>query len=370
MRKKVMCVVGARPNLMKMAPILNGFSLYPELLSSVLVHTGQHYDHKMNHRFFEDLGLPWPAVNLEVGSAGHITQIAQVMLKFEPVLLAEAPDAVLVVGDVNSTLACGLVANRNGVPLVHVEAGLRSFDRQMPEEINRVLVDQISDLLFTTERSASENLQKEGVPTDKIRFVGNVMIDSLLNNIEKATPAADILAQNDVHDISADNFALVTLHRPSNVDDAVVRNQLFRTLVEISEQVPLLFPMHPRTRSKLDEASMQLLTANGLIKIIEPLGYLDMLGAMRHSKFVLTDSGGVQEETTALRVPCITLRNNTERPVTVTKGTNYLVGIERNSIVNVVQAIVEGSAKKGEMPEYWDGRAAERLTKELLAWLK
>lgn len=368
--KKIVCVVGARPNLMKMAPILRAFEGRQDILHGLLVHTGQHYDYAMNHRFFEDLELPWPAVNLGVGSSGHVVQIANVMLRFQPVMEAEKPEAVLVVGDVNSTLACSLVANRMGVPVIHVEAGLRSFDRTMPEEINRVLTDQLSDLLFTTEASAEVNLLREGIAPDRIRFVGNVMIDSLQAHLQNAIPMAETMAA-DERFLSAkeDGFGLVTLHRPSNVDDPEVLRNLAGALRKVAERLPLVFPMHPRTRARLGEDGIAELTQNVRIFVIEPLGYLGMLGAMRDARLVLTDSGGVQEETTALGVPCLTLRKNTERPITVTQGTNHLVGIDPEAIQSVANHVLDKGKTTGEIPDLWDGRAAERIAKEIEIWL-
>ena len=367
---KILCVVGARPNLMKMAPIIKALKRLGGV-QFMLVHTGQHYDHAMNHRFFEELGLPWPDVNLEVGSASHATQIANTMLRFEPIVKQEAPDAVIVVGDVNSTLACSLVANRMGVPVAHVEAGLRSFDRDMPEEINRILTDQISDMLFTTERGAEENLRREGISTDKIRFAGNVMIDSLLSHLDRAIPMRDILERHNVPDsFKNGKVGLVTLHRPSNVDVPSVFNGLIDALKTISQRLPLVFPMHPRTAQRLVEAGLNTFREDGAnILVIEPLGYFEMLGAMRDAALVFTDSGGVQEETTALGVPCMTLRHNTERPVTLTHGSNHLVGTDPRKIIATALALLDTPASSKRVPELWDGYAAERIVSELLSWL-
>lgn len=369
---KILCVVGARPNLMKMAPIIKALKAHGNGIQLTLVHTGQHYDHAMNHRFFEELGLPWPDVNLEVGSAPHVVQIANTMLRFEPVLRQEAPDAILVVGDVNSTLACSLVANRMGIPVVHVEAGLRSFDREMPEEINRILTDQISDLLFTTERGAEDNLRREGISADKIRFSGNVMIDSLLSHLDNAVPMRDILERNNAPQrFKGGKVGLVTLHRPSNVDVPSVFNGLLVALKTISQRLPLVFPAHPRTAQRLEEAGLKSICEDGTnILVIEPLGYFEMLGAMRDATMVFTDSGGVQEETTALGVPCMTLRNNTERPVTVTHGSNHLVGTAPDKIIASAQALLEMPPSAKRVPELWDGHAAERIASELLDWLR
>lgn len=369
--RKIVCVVGARPNLMKMAPILRAFESRRDALRGLLVHTGQHYDYAMSHRFFEDLELPWPAVNLGVGSSSHVVQIANVMLRFEPVMESERPDAVLVVGDVNSTLACGLVANRMGVPVIHVEAGLRSFDRSMPEEINRILTDQLSDLLFTTEPSAGANLLREGIGPERIRFVGNVMIDSLQAHLRNAIPMAETMAGYRGFLLSArgGGYGLVTLHRPSNVDDPAVLMGLAGALQKVAERLPLVFPMHPRTRARLGEGGVAEWTRNARIFVIEPLGYLEMLGAMRDARLVLTDSGGIQEETTALGVPCLTLRKNTERPITVTHGTNHLVGTDPEAIQSVARDVLDMGTATRKIPELWDGRAAERIAKEIEAWL-
>lgn len=368
---KILCVVGARPNLMKMAPILKALKASKEAPQCILVHTGQHYDHAMNNRFFNELGLPWPDVSLEVGSASHCVQIANTMLRFEPVVQKELPDAVVVVGDVNSTLACALVANRMGVPVAHVEAGLRSFDRDMPEEVNRVLTDQISDLLFTTERSAEDNLLREGVAREKIRFVGNVMIDSLLANLGKAVPLRDILEINNAPSIFKQGpVGLVTLHRPSNVDVPSVFSGLVRALKVVSKDLPLVFPMHPRTFNRLGASGVAALSEDGAnIWPIQPLGYFEMLGAMRDAAMVFTDSGGVQEETTALGVPCLTLRNNTERPATVTHGSNQLIGTDPEKIVSAAYKVLATPRNIETRPELWDGQAAVRIADELVSWL-
>lgn len=368
---KLLCVVGARPNLMKMAPIIKALKLQGAGVEFKLVHTGQHYDHAMNHRFFDELGLPWPDVNLGVGSATHVGQLANAMLRFEPVVEQECPDAIVVVGDVNSTLACSLVGNRMGVPVAHVEAGLRSFDRGMPEEINRILTDQISDLLFTTERSAEENLRCEGIAADKIRFVGNVMIDSLLSHRDRAVPMRSIIQRNNAPDcFRAGKVGLVTLHRPSNVDVPSVFNGLIHALKVISHKLPLVFPMHPRTAQRLGAEQLKVLrSGDSNILVIEPLGYFEMLGAMQDAALVLTDSGGVQEETTALGTPCMTLRKNTERPVTVTHGSNHLVGTDPSNIILTAETLLAAAPFARGAPELWDGHAAERIVSELLLWL-
>ena len=365
---KILCVVGARPNLMKMAPILRAFRSAAHPANTPLVHTGQHYDRALNQRFFEDLNLPWPDVNLEVGSGSHAVQTAQVMLRFEPVLEAEKPAAILVVGDVNSTLACALVAVKLGIPIIHVEAGLRSFDRSMPEEINRILTDQISDMLFITEEDASVNLKKEGIAESRIHFVGNVMIDSLQCSMARAIPAAQTLRALGMPEPDAP-FALLTLHRPSNVDDPDTLRRLCATIAEVGEQIPVVFPLHPRTRSKMQEAGLIGPEINPRLLFAEPLGYLEMLGMMRDARFVMTDSGGVQEETTALGVPCLTLRENTERPITVSAGTNTLVGTASSAILGAVSEILSYGGKRGRVPALWDGHAAERIAEITLASL-
>jgi UDP-N-acetylglucosamine 2-epimerase (non-hydrolysing) len=336
------------------------------------VHTGQHYDTDMNDRVFADLGLPRPDINLEVGSGSHAVQTAEVMRRFEPVLDEHQPCCVLVVGDVNSTLACSLVAVKKNVPVVHVEAGLRSFDRTMPEEINRVLTDQIADLLYTTERIAHDNLTREGVDASRARFVGNVMIDSLLANRDSARLPQETLEAGGVDASILDDergYAVVTLHRPSNVDQAETLAPLLTILREVSEKLPLVFALHPRTRANVDRFRLKHLIAGSRMALLPPQGYLEMLGLMSRATLVLTDSGGLQEETTALGVPCLTLRNNTERMITVEQGTNTLVGRDRFAIVRGVDEILAGGGKRGRVPELWDGRAAERIAADLAQWL-
>ncbi len=364
--KRILCVVGARPNFMKIAPIMRALRADDVPLEAVLLHTGQHYDDAMKRSFFEQLDIPEPDIDLEVGSGSHAVQTAQIMQRFEPVLDEHRPDMVLVVGDVNSTIACALVAVKKGIPIVHVEAGLRSGDRGMPEEINRILTDQLSDLLFTTERSAHANLHKEGIAEERIRFAGNVMIDTLRHNLDKATPAAQTLPEG----IQAgESYGLLTLHRPSNVDDPAVLGRLLETLAEISQTVPLVFPVHPRTRQRIHDAGLDGLLATTRIFTLPPLGYLEMLGLMKDARVVLTDSGGIQEETTALGVPCITLRENTERPITVNEGTNTVVGTSPEKILASFRDVMSTGGKAGRVPEYWDGHAAERIAKVLVDWL-
>ncbi|MEF8746785.1 MAG: UDP-N-acetylglucosamine 2-epimerase (non-hydrolyzing) [Candidatus Accumulibacter propinquus] len=368
----VICVVGARPNFMKMAPILRAFSAHHPALPTLLVHTGQHYDRDMNDRLFVDLRLPHPDINLEVGSATHAVQTAEVMRRFEPVVDAQRPSCVLVVGDVNSTLACTLVSAKKEVPVVHVEAGLRSYDRAMPEEINRVLTDQIADRLYTTERSAQANLAREGIAEERVCFVGNVMIDSLLSNREFAHSPTKTLQMAGVDPAVLDDprgYGVVTLHRPSNVDRAEQLAPLLSVLREVSEQLPLVFALHPRTRANIDRFGLGEFLASPRIALLPPQGYLEMLGLLAGAKLVLSDSGGLQEETTALGVPCLTIRENTERPITVEQGTNTLVGCDPQAIRKGVAEILSGTGKTGRVPELWDGRAAERIAADLSQWL-
>ena len=356
---QVLCVAGARPNFMKIAPVMA--ALAETGIAAQLLHTGQHYDAAMSDGFFADLGIPHPDHHLEVGSGSHAVQTAEVMKRFEPVLESVRPQAVLVVGDVNSTLACALVAAKRGVRVIHVEAGLRSYDRQMPEEINRVLTDQISDLLFITEKSALANLQREGIDPERVEFVGNVMIDTLHRNLERAVPSGKTLGAA----LSA--YAVLTLHRPSNVDDPATLTALLDVIAEINRSLPVVMPLHPRTRGNIDKFGLSA-KLDGL-RILPPLGYLDMLGLMRDARLVLTDSGGIQEETTALGVPCLTLRDNTERPITLTEGTNTLVGADPAAIRAAFADVMANGGKAGCIPEYWDGRAAMRIAHTLKGWL-
>lgn len=359
--KRILSVVGARPNFMKIGPVVA--ALTARGMASPLVHTGQHYDEAMSEQLFRDLRLPTPDVNLEVGSGSHAQQTGEIMRRFEPVMDRMAPDAVLVVGDVNSTIACALVAAKRGVKVIHVEAGLRSYDRTMPEEINRVLTDQISDYLFTTERSAMDNLRREGIDPARVHFVGNVMIDSLLANLERATPAVDTLGGRG----PGQGYALVTLHRPSNVDDPVALKRLAGVLEAMAADVAVIFPMHPRTRARLDaEGLLHPLEQAGVVAL-PPVGYLEMLGLLRDAKLVVTDSGGLQEESTALGVPCLTVRENTERPITIAEGTNTLVGTDSAAIMTAFAEVMATGGKSGRIPEFWDGRTAQRIAEILAA---
>ena len=368
----ILCVVGARPNYMKMAPILRALAAETSLPRAMLIHTGQHYDVAMNERLFTDLDLPRPDLNLEVGSATHAVQTAEVMRHFEPVLDGLRPSCVVVVGDVNSTLACALVASKKNVPLVHVEAGLRSYDRRMPEEINRVLTDQIADLLYTTERSAHANLAAEGIDAKRIQFVGNVMIDSLMAHRAGAVPASRTLARAGASLAVLDHpagYGVVTLHRPSNVDQPESLSHVLGILREVSEQLPLICALHPRTRSNIERFDLSELIEGPNFAVLPPQGYLEMLGLQACATVVLTDSGGMQEETTALSVPCLTLRENTERPITVEQGTNTVVGRNRRLGLDSVAAILRDGGKRGRVPELWDGHAAERIAAHLAQWL-
>ena len=354
---KIVNVVGARPNFMKIAPIIDEMKKHDDIMP-YLLHTGQHYDRVMSELFFDQLGLPKPDIYLGIGSGGHGEQTGRIMIEFEKCMHDLQPDMVLVVGDVNSTIACGLVATKLGIKLVHVEAGLRSFDRTMPEEVNRVLTDQISDYLFTTEASAQQNLEREGISAEKVHFVGNVMIDSLLKHREKAGQSQVLTELG----LQPNSYLLVTLRRPANVDDKEILTQLLDVLARLSELTTVVFPVHPRTRNRVKEFALdQKLQDYPALKLVDPVGYLDFLHIMANSQAVVTDSGGIQEETSVLGVPCITARDNTERPVTVDVGTNIIVGRDPERIFSEAQKILAGNGKKGLLPPLWDGRAAERI---------
>lgn len=373
---RILCVVGARPNFMKIAPVMRALN-NPQLgLSASLLHTGQHYDAAMKASFFDQLQIPEPDIDLGVGSGSHAVQTAEIMKRFEPVLDELNPTAVLVVGDVNSTIACALVAVKKNIPIIHVEAGLRSGDRAMPEEINRVLTDQISDLLFTTEQTAEPNLIREGIDSTRIYFAGNVMIDTLMFNLDRAVSSVktiDSFCGEGQHSKQAPDlsqgYGLMTLHRPSNVDDPVVLERLLKVLKQIGKKVPLIFPVHPRTQKQIAEAGLESLIDGSEFCCLPPLGYLEMLGMMKDARFVLTDSGGIQEETTALGIPCVTLRENTERPITVEQGTNTIVGSDPEKILACVESILETGGKSGRVPELWDGKAAERIAEKISGWI-
>lgn len=355
---KILTVAGARPNFMKIAPLMNEMKKYPDEIHAVLIHTGQHYDEKMSKLFFEELAIPKPDIDLEVGSASHAVQTAKIMIEFEKVLLQERPDLIVVVGDVNSTIGCALPSVKLGIPVAHVEAGLRSFDRTMPEEINRILTDAISTYLFVTEPSGQQNLLREGIPQEKIYFVGNVMIDTLLANKAKAGQSRILEMLN----LQPQTYGLLTLHRPSNVDVRDTFVNILHALGEIQRSLPLIFPVHPRTRKRIEEFGLtDKVQAMKNLYLTEPLGYLDFLKLMAEAKLVLTDSGGIQEETTILRVPCLTLRENTERPVTLEQGTNTLVGTDPERIIQAAFAILHGQNIFHQIPELWDGKAAARI---------
>lgn len=347
-------VVGARPNFMKAAPVIHALNAKPNV-RQLLVHTGQHYDANMSEIFFKQLGLPEADVNLGVGSASHAVQTAKIMMAFEEVVLEHKPDWVLVYGDVNSTVAAAVVCAKLLIPIAHVEAGLRSFDRAMPEEINRLLTDQIANLLLTPSADGDENLLKEGVAPERIKCVGNVMIDTLVRLLPQAQAGWPQLKQ--AHGL--EKFGLITLHRPSNVDDVAMLTEILTTLNAIGAELPLVFPIHPRTRKRIADNALQHLTTN--IQLLDPLGYLDFLALQANATVVITDSGGIQEETTYLGTPCLTVRENTERPITITVGTNQLVGQDMQKLRTEVDHILAGTAKQGGIPPLWDGCAGHRI---------
>ena len=360
---QVLIVVGARPNFMKAAPICAEMRRRAEEFTVKVVHTGQHYDAAMSDAFFADLGLPEPDFHLGVGSASHTVQTAKIMTAFEPIVLAERPDWVLVVGDVNSTMACSLVCAKTGVKVAHVEAGLRSGDRSMPEEINRIVTDAVADLLLTPSPDADENLKHEGVPAEKIRFVGNVMIDSLFQHLERAERSGirEELGLNE------GEYAVLTMHRPSNVDARATLEPMIDALIDVAARIPVIFPVHPRTKAKIEEFGMtERIEASGL-RQIEPLGYLDFLRLYSGARFVVTDSGGLQEETTALGIPCLTIRENTERPITVEMGSNQVVGTDPANLKRSAFEILDGSFENldKKIPPLWDGKAAARICDDL-----
>lgn len=376
-KPRILVVAGARPNFVKIAPLMKHLRPVEAMLADVLLlHTGQHYDDAMSRVFFDQLGIPRPDVNLEIGSGSHGRQTAEIMLRFEPLVAEWKPDVVVVVGDVNSTVACALVAVKLGIRVAHVEAGLRSFDRSMPEEINRVLTDAVSDYLFVTEPSGTDNLRREGVPDDKVFLVGNVMIDSLRSLLPAARATGILrdlrLVPDSMPGAKPKPFAFVTLHRPSNVDDPKKLGSILAVLIEIGRDLPVVFPAHPRTRQNLERFGFAPRVRSGPpalapgIWVLPPVGYLESLHLMSEAAVVLTDSGGIQEETTALAVPCLTLRDNTERPITVNQGTNTLVGTDPDRILREARAILSGNGKRGRIPTLWDGHAAQRIVTILL----
>ncbi len=363
---KVIIVAGARPNFMKVAPIVAAMKRRSDEFFPILIHTGQHYDAAMSDAFFRDLEIPEPDVDLGVGSASHAVQTAGVIQAFEPYVLSEKPDWVVVVGDVNSTVACALVCAKLGVKVAHVEAGLRSRDRTMPEEINRLLTDQMAELLLTPSADADENLRAEGIPPERIRFVGNVMIDSLITNLERAkksTALADLGLENR-------DYAVLTLHRPSNVDEKFALDRILDALEQIARRLPIVFPAHPRTRKMIDELGLteRVERIKGLV-LTDPAGYLDFLQLLSGARLVLTDSGGIQEETTVLGIPCITLRENTERPITVEMGTNKIAGTETSKIIQAANEALDHPPDKNarRIPPLWDGQTADRILDALLS---
>jgi UDP-N-acetylglucosamine 2-epimerase (non-hydrolysing) len=355
---KIVNVVGARPNFMKIAPVMEEMRRRADRLQPLLVHTGQHYDEAMSDSFFEDLQIPRPDVNLEIGSASHAEQTARIMIAFEQVIKEHEPDWVVVVGDVNSTMAATLVASKMSVKVAHIEAGLRSFDRAMPEEINRLVTDALADLLLTPSTDGNENLLREGVSQEKIRFVGNVMIDTLYAQMERAS-ASLVLEQ---YQLQKKNYCAMTLHRPSNVDDKKTLAGILDALHSVQERMPIVFPIHPRTRARLEEFGLNsVIEKQKNLILTDPLGYLDFLQLYSNSRLVLTDSGGIQEETTALGIPCLTLRQNTERPITVTEGTNRLVGNDPTVIKREALNALDNPPTAGRVPDLWDGQAAKRI---------
>jgi len=362
-KKRIIIVGGARPNFMKIAPLIREFEKYNNHFEKILVHTGQHYDFEMSEVFFQNLKIPKPDIYLNVGSDSHAIQTAKIMIAFEEVLLKEKPELVIVVGDVNSTLACSLVASKMTIKIAHVEAGLRSFDRTMPEEINRTITDSLSDYLFVTEKSGLDNLRNEGINSKKVHFVGNIMIDTLLTNL----PSNDNTYILKKLKLSDNKYSVMTLHRPSNVDSEAILIEVFDILKLISEKIKIIYPIHPRAKKMIKKHNLlDEFESLDNLNMIEPIGYIDFINLVYNSKFVLTDSGGIQEETTILNVPCLTMRENTERPITIEKGTNYLVGRDKNKIMKVVDNILRDNSKKREIPDLWDGKTAERIVKVLV----
>lgn len=363
---KIINVVGARPNFMKIAPLIDAMNRFPDEIEHLLVHTGQHYDLKMSKAFFEDLGIPRPDIDLEVGSGTHAEQTGRVMMAFEKVCREIAPDLVVVVGDVNSTMACTITAKKFGIQVAHVEAGLRSGDMAMPEEINRLCTDVLCDYLFTTDVLADRNLIREGVPEEKIHFVGNVMIDTLLKHSEKASQ----LEFPEGLEVTSGEYAVLTLHRPSNVDDRDTLEGVLEALARVSEHLPIIFPIHPRTEKMVQQFGLEHYLQNAGascgFRLIDPVGYLDFLHLNMNAKMILTDSGGIQEEATVLGVPCITLRFNTERPITCEMGTNVIVGNRKKDILSAVDKVLSEKDRKYQVPDRWDGKAADRIVQVLL----
>lgn len=357
MKRKLALVVGARPNFMKAAPLMRELKRFPELFQPILIHTGQHYDAKMSQLFFDELKMPLPDIYLGVGSGTHAEQTARIMIELEKSLTAERPDLVIVFGDINSTMAAAIVAAKLTIKVAHVEAGLRSFDNGMPEEINRIVTDRLSDFMFVSEPSGLRNLANEGVSPEKVFFTGNIMIDSLVASLE-ACGKTTILQQLS---LTPRKYVVLTLHRPSNVDNQHILHDLLDAIAQIGSKAPVVFPCHPRTAKEMNKGGLLDRIDPAVLRITEPLGYLEFLRLQSQSLFVVTDSGGIQEETTYLQIPCITLRYNTERPVTVDQGTNELIGPEPQELLRVANDIIAGRHKKGRIPELWDGKTAERI---------
>lgn len=370
--KKIYCIVGTRPNFIKIAPVIKELDKVRGF-RNILIHTGQHYDREMSDLFFHELGIRQPDKYLGIGSGSHAQQTGRIMIELEKIFSRGVPsgkgkpDLVLVVGDVNSTLAASVAASKLCIPVAHVEAGLRSFDRTMPEEINRIVTDRLSDFLFTTSRDADRNLFNEGIARDKIHFVGNVMIDTLEFLKKKAAFHGNIRMK---HGLKKNEYGYITLHRPSNVDDKQILTRLLKTFSDMSEELPFVFPAHPRTKKRIAEFGLKRFLRDSRLKIIKPLGYLESLNLMMNAKLVITDSGGIQEETTVLKVPCLTVRENTERPITVTKGTNTVVGTDWAKILTAFRKVMSGRYKRGSRPPLWDGKAAVRIARILRSELE
>ncbi|MGB5108078.1 MAG: UDP-N-acetylglucosamine 2-epimerase (non-hydrolyzing) [Candidatus Zixiibacteriota bacterium] len=363
MARKLLCIVGTRPNFVKSAPLMRELRRHPADFDAKLVHTGQHYDQNLSQLLFDDLGMTAPDISLGIGSGSHAQQTAKIMMGLEETFAKENADIVVCFGDVNSTMAAALVSSKMGVKLAHVEAGLRSFDRTMPEEVNRVVTDHLSDYLFVTEDSGMKNLKQEGIDDNKVFFAGNIMIDSLIATMD-IVKRSQIL---ETLDVQPRQYALLTLHRPSNVDDPKMLAGLLDAIAKIAAEIPVVFPCHPRTKANLEKFGLGKYTKAPGLKFCDPLGYVDFCRLTYESRFVLTDSGGIQEETTYLQIPCITLRYNTERPVTVTVGTNVMTGPEPEQMAQAVKVILAGKSKEGRIPEFWDGHTAERIVEKLKA---